>query len=155
MCSFSIFCSETFWTAFGSIIAGLGLGFIWYQIRATKKVSAADFLLKLDQEFNGKFTKYRKKLADDIKQKNSEIDFKIPDFFETIGLLLRHKVVPVEFVWQIFGDWVKNYWILIEPYIKEVRKKTKDETFYTEFEYLNTRMTEIDKKKKILRYWGL
>lgn len=144
----SIFSSATFWTAVGSIVAIVTLWFIGYQIKATRKISAADFLLRLEQAFSKELLDARKQLAKSIKEKAPDIDFELPDFFETLGLLLRHKVVDEELIWQTFSYWVRNYWILTESYITRMRNETKDKTFYTEFEYLSARMTELEKKKR-------
>src|SRR5262249_4692303 len=70
------------------------------------------------------------------------------DYFEDIGLLLRRRVVPAEFVWSMLGDYVLMYWQVLRDYVTWVRRSTDNPTYYEDFEFLNKRIAALEKKRR-------
>lgn len=55
-------------------------------------------------------------------------------FFEEIGLYMKREVFDLYLVWEIYGDYVLNYWLICKPAILELRKTHR--TAYASFENL-------------------
>ena len=147
--------SPSFWTAVGSAAAILGLYLIYTQIRISKEIAGADFLLKLDNRFStDEMKKNRHNLAktlmddpDNIEKIDKLVD-EVIFHFEDIGLLLRKGHVLGELVWVMQSYYILRYWKILNEYIEWLRETQKDRTFYTEFENLHMKMVEIEKKKR-------
>jgi hypothetical protein len=144
--------SDTFWIAVGSVGALVTLVFIYYQIKTSRMIAAADFLLKLVHKFDSKeMRSHRKKLMTIIKENpkdNQKIDTckEVLDFFDDVGLLLRKKVIPIEFVWSSFCYWILRYNGLLKGYIDWARGE--DPTYYDQFEYLAEKTLKFEEKKR-------
>ena len=64
----SLIASDTFWIALGSIGALFTLVMAYIQIRASRKIAAADFLLKLESKFaSNEMVEKRKKFMKILK----------------------------------------------------------------------------------------
>jgi len=145
---------ETFWIALGSVGAIFTLVLIFHQIRTSRMIAAADFLLKLVDRFDSKeIRSSRKKLMTIIKENpkdNQKIDTcrEVPDFFDDLGLLLKKKVIPIELIWSSFCYWILRYHELLKGYIDWVRKRDRDPTYYDQFEYLNDETLKFEEKSR-------
>ena len=146
--------SAVFWAAIGSFGTIVSLVAVYYQIRQSRLVVAADFLMKLDKQFQSKTMKKSRKELVDIVERNRE-DFntienhrEVPDFFENVGLLVSKNVVPVELVWSTFCYWILPYWSLLEKYVSWCRGTDKDPYHYSEFQRLYENVLRFEQKKR-------
>ncbi len=102
----NIVLSDTFWIALGSIGALFTLVMAYIQIRASRIISAADFLLKLEAKFTSlEMVEKRKKfmnilIASPEAFEKMDAFRDVFDFFEDVGLLLRKGILPKELVWS-------------------------------------------------------
>jgi dephospho-CoA kinase len=149
-----IFC-PTFWTAVGAIGTVGTLYLIYRQARTSKLISAANFLLTLDDRFfSDKMKKDRRDLAkalledpENMERIDNLIDPVIAHF-EDLGILLRKGLVLDELIWDMEGYYIVRYWQLSKKYIDWLRAKEQDETFYTDFDLLYNRILKIEKKRR-------
>jgi hypothetical protein len=149
-----IFCS-TFWTAVGAIGTVVTLILIYKQIRTSKLINGANFLLRLDERFfSDKMKKDRRDLAkalledpENMERIDNLIDPVIAHF-EDLGILLRKGLVLDELIWDMEGYYILRYWQLSKKYIDWLRTKEQDETFYTDFDLLYNRILKIEKKRR-------
>lgn len=145
--------TDTFWVAVGTIGAVIALFLTYTQIRASRIIAAADFLLRLEKNFNSVDMIAKRKKILKIWQKNLDDYEKMDcyrsvfDFFEELGLLLRKKIIPKELVWSDYCHWILYYYTAFSGYIEWVRKAYADVTIYCEFEYLFKEMQKYEKKK--------
>jgi hypothetical protein len=97
--------------------------------------------------------KARKRVAKALQNHIStqEIDT-VLDFFETLGILVRRHAVDDELAWNSFSYWVLRYAALTQDHIVARRKNESDETYWQEFEFLIKRFTEIEIKKRNLKF---
>lgn len=150
-----IISSPAFWTAIGAIGTVGTLYLIYRQARASKLISAADFLLRLDDRFfSDKMKKDRRDLVKAIMQDPENMD-RIDNFidpviahFEDLGILLRKGLILDELIWDMEGYYILRYWQLSKKYIDWLRAKEQDETFYTDFGLLYNRILKIEKKRR-------
>ncbi len=141
---------DTFWVAIGALGAVVALAFTYMQLRASRIISAADFLLRLESHFTAQdMLAKRKQILLMLKQ--SPTDFKemdvcrdVFDFFEEVGLLLRKKILPTDLVWSDYCSWVLFYWTAFKNYVDWARKSEEDPTLYCEFEYLFKEMKKYE-----------
>jgi hypothetical protein len=150
----SIISSDTFWLAVGSVGAIIALFLIYYQIRISRIITAANFLIKFESKFDSKkMRRNRRKLVSIIKNSPEEYAkmdaFRdVLDFFDDLGVLLEKKVVPIELLWSGFCYWVLRYRILLKDYINWIRKEENDPTFYCDFENLFKRILKREEKER-------
>jgi hypothetical protein len=146
--------SETFWVAVGSIGALITLILIYYQIKTSSMVAAADFILKLERSFHSKkMLATRRKLVQTISQnpkdfKQIESSREVIDFFDDLGVLVSKKVIPVELAWSAFCYWVLPYWTMTHYYVDWCRKSEKDPNYYADFEYLHKCILKYEEKQR-------
>jgi hypothetical protein len=150
-----IISSSTFWTGVGAIGTVGTLYLIYRQARVSKLISAANFLLTLDDRFfSDKMKKDRRDLAkalledpENMERIDNLIDPVIAHF-EDLGILLRKGLVLDELIWDMEGYYILRYWQLSKKYIDWLRNKEKDETFYMDFDLLYNRILKIEKKRR-------
>ena len=125
----------------------------YLQIRASRIIAAADFLLKLESRFCSiEMVKKRKKFMQILKDAPEDYErmdaFRdVFDFFEDLGLLLRKGIIPKDLVWSDYCHWILNYWIAFQGYINWARKKDDDPTLYCEFETLFKRIRGYEERR--------
>jgi len=112
--------SETFWSmisAFGqwTSVAFTGGGFflIWWQVRTSAKIAAADLILRIESEFIdhhvATYCKFQKggAWADDQVGPNEEADVTeiehYLDFFATLNMLRRQRLISLETIDEMFA----------------------------------------------------
>jgi hypothetical protein len=145
--------TDTFWVAVGAIGAVIALFLSLMQIRASRIIASADFLIRLEANFNApNMLIQRKQILQILKQ--SPKDYRrmdmcrdVFDFFEEVGLLLRKKVLPTDLVWSDYCVWTLYYWTAFSSYIEWTRKTEDDRTLYCEFEYLYEKMKKYERRR--------
>jgi hypothetical protein len=156
--SLSVFESDAFWIAVGSIGAIVALVFAAWQIRTSRLIAAADFLLKIhDTFYSANMIERRKEIAkifkdhpNDAKSLDSSHNaLEVLDFFEDIGLLVKKKVIPLEFVWSPYYYWILHYWTAAKEYVYWYRKTNHEPTYYDKLEYL---YNEVKRFEELTRH---
>lgn len=146
--------SETFWTAIGSVGTVAALFLIYRQVKHARYVSAYEFLRREDDRFRTEeMMKHRRDLAtallshpEDFRQIDVVADFLL-DYFEDLGLLVRKGLAPGYLVWSMTGYYVLRYWHALLPYINWVHQEWKDNTYYSDFEYLYGQVSKMEKRQ--------
>jgi len=128
----------------------LTLVYLRSQIRGAREVSGAEFLLRLNDRYNSKeMVKNRRDLANVLLEgERRQLPSAVLDFFETVGLLLRERLLKVELVWQYFGWSTLHCWQAVKAWVKEFRQGEQDQTIYAEFEYLSGEMMEVEQRRR-------
>jgi hypothetical protein len=123
-------------------------------IFVARRQSAAfreDLQMKLQLKFAERFdsprmAEARGELAQLLlkKAKREEISETVMDFFEDVGLYVRHGYLNEEMVWDTFGFYAFRWWIACKDYVLEERRLHDDQTLFTDFENLGKRMRKRD-----------
>ncbi len=104
----------------------LALCFAAWQIRRARKQTQIQHLLQLDHEFStNPLIEYRFALAKKRLENRNDDPFelyRLLDFFETIGLLVRRGFLDPHDVWNTFGYWILNLYKDAEDLIRELRE---------------------------------
>lgn len=138
------------------------------QANSYKLSVAADWVLKLDDQFGGKdLTKARYIVAAFILDIQEDQTLKLTytdvfdsrrarmldaleeiwDFFETVGALLRRGVLDDELVYVALFHWVNGYWNVGKEVFEE-RKKEEGE-IWVDFERLYHRLCKLEEKENV------
>jgi hypothetical protein len=149
-------CPDLFWimlTAFASWgLVVVSLFTSWSQIKTTKRLNSVQVLMTYETKFDSKeMLAARSKFANQLLNEapHQEIQEDVLNFFESIGLLLRLKVLDKEMVWCNFSYYAIYWEHVCKDYINEERKlKDDDPTLFEEFRNLSEEMYEIDMKKR-------
>jgi hypothetical protein len=145
--------TDTFWVAIGATGAMIALVLTYMQLRASRIIAAADFLLRLESHFNAQDMLVKRKqilltlneTPEDFRKMDIYRD--VFDFFEELGLLVRKKIIPTDLVWSDYCYWTLNYWTAFANYVNWARNSDDDPTMYCEFEYLFGKMKKYEKHK--------
>lgn len=106
-----------------------------------------DNLLKLEERFTSESFKSKRHLAaTDLLGKSEDGQSEdVFDFFETVGLLLRRKILDEETVHSTFFHWINLYWLAGQECIQQMRRDGRP--VYSDFEDLYKKVHEFEKKK--------
>ncbi|MGH9345296.1 MAG: GNAT family N-acetyltransferase [Terriglobia bacterium] len=144
--------SQTFWIAVGALGTVLTLCFIYKQVAGARNVSAYQFLREQDDRFRSpEMRRCRSNLARVLLTNPAHYDLmeqhanEICGYFEELGLLLRKGIAPRYLIWTMFDRPILGYWQLLSPYIRNYRKQERDDTIYSEFEYLWKKIARFEK----------
>lgn len=144
--------SQTFWMALGAIGTVLTLCFISKQVAGARNVNAYQFLRQEDERFHSpEMMRCRSNLARVLLTTPGKYDLMQPDadeicgYFEDLGLLLRKGIAPKYLTWTMFDRRILRYWQLLSPYIRNNREQERDDTIYSEFEYLWKKIARFEK----------
>jgi hypothetical protein len=132
-----------------------GLLLVWWKVRQIREVNAYELLRDEVKRFNSpEMRACRARLArtllasrrdfDKIEEEGGE---EVTGYFEDIGLLLRRRIVPAYFLWSMLADDVFNYWQALRDYLVWVRRTTRNETYYEDFDLLRNCLAALEKKR--------
>ena len=71
--------------------------------------------------------------------------FRVGGFFETLGALVKRKVVPLALVEDMFHGVIHRGWLKAQKPIEEYRNRTKHRGFMEWFEYIYRKTEECRK----------
>ncbi|MCW4044549.1 MAG: hypothetical protein NWE94_03415 [Candidatus Bathyarchaeota archaeon] len=149
----SIIGTDTFWVALGAIGALVALILTYLQLRASRIIAAADFLLRLENAFSATDMLVKRKqillilkeTPNDFRRMDTYRD--VFDFFEEVGLLVRKRIIPTDLAWSDYCAWTLWYWSAFRGYIDWARRSDEDPTLYCEFEFLFNTMLKFERRK--------
>jgi hypothetical protein len=136
----------TFLIGIGTIVLAVVAG---YQAWLLRNSTMADLTLKLDERFNDKLLRKRKKAAQSLKNRPAEHDADIEDvldFFETLGFLIRHRALDKKVVWHTFFYWIHGYWKFTRGFV--ANQQSTSPARYAEIEYLHEKTLKIEVKER-------
>ena len=90
-------------------------------------------------------------LADDRSLSSDELELRdsilvVCNIFQELGTAYKHRIVKRDYIWDVFGAFIRNYWRQLSPFILELRKLRHRHTLFQDFEDLAARMAKIDKR---------
>ncbi len=145
----------TTWAALiGTWVLVIGtLSFAYWQLRQTQRLHSASTLLDLRERFfNPRLRQARRELSSWLLQpgrKEEPDNWEVGLFFQLIGSLAHTGALDERLVWSAFGTWITGYYVFMtEPrdLIADWRTESHDPLIFAEFEWLATRMMELDQR---------
>jgi len=142
------------WSLVGTWALVVGtLVLMYWQTRQTQHLNSANAVMNLRERFDGgRMRAARRHLSDRLlKQAHEDIaSMEVITFFELVGTLTHRKVLDEDLVWEAFGTWVTAYyWALRNPVdlIAQLRASLEDPLVFHEFEWLHSRIEQIDREE--------
>jgi hypothetical protein len=120
------------------------------QLSVAREQLRVQFYLELRKQFDSPLLRERKLLAQQLKAgaAHDEINERVLDFFEDLGMLVRRNYIDREMVWDTFSYYAKGWWSACKDYITVERAdKGGDPTLFSDFGDL-VEMIYVDEMKK-------
>lgn len=141
------------WSLLGTWILVIATILLMYwQNRTAQSLNSANAVMDLRERYDaGRMRAARRHLSDKLlRQAHEDIaNTDVINFFELVGTLTHRRVLDHDLVWEAFGTWVTAYyWALRHPVdlVGQLRTNFKDPLIFHEFEWLNERLTSLDRK---------
>ena len=141
------------WTALGTWALVIGtLALMYWQTRQAQELNSANSILTLRERFDApRMRQARRSLSTHLVRGTHEdiTSVEVATFFELIGALTHRRVLKSDLVWEAFGGWVTNYYYALRhpvDLIGRTRSDLKDPLVFHEFEWLNDRILQIDRR---------
>jgi Domain of unknown function (DUF4760) len=143
--------SEWFWAMAQFLVIAFTLFFITYQINLQRLSNALSSLHTLREQWNSEMMcNARKGICENqnpLSRTISEHEGPVLTFFEEIGVYLEYGVISEMMIWDVYSYWIENYWLILEPYIKEYRNNVSDKTLFERFQSLHKRISNINRRR--------
>lgn len=119
---------------------------VWFEGKRSRFALGVELLFKMDDRFDSPEMRITRKLAAEalLKKENLKDAEDVWDFFETLELMLRRKVLDEEMVWHTFFYWIEGYWYASRVYI--AAHQEEEPLTYTGFRDLYERVLAIEKR---------
>jgi hypothetical protein len=77
-------------------------------------------------------------------------NLEVLSFFELIGAQTKRRILDEEMVWEAFGGWITAYYHAMHTPVDRIgklRETSRDPLLFKKFEWLNDRVTALDRKQ--------
>jgi hypothetical protein len=149
--------------ASASVVAGI----IYYafQLRHQSKIREMDAIVRMNPSFSLSLIDWQQaafKVAnlqfkdyEDFVKKYGSLATETPtimaihtigNYAEAVGLLLKRKLVSINYVWDCYGPTVIAFWEKLKPVIEGSRKQYNMPTVWVPFEYVYGEMKKREQK---------
>ncbi len=136
--------SGWFWTMAQTIVIFASLWLILRQLQSQRCANLLIILNDMKSDWNScKMIAARMEVCRHYGDKDkmiSHIEERVLSFFEAVGIWEKRKVFSRRIVWEYYSYYIEHYWPILKPRIDELRKKTRDDSWYENFERLYKRM---------------
>jgi hypothetical protein len=144
--------------------AGVMVGVVYYilDMRNQTRIRQTDLILRLQSDWRSRELRNSYEVVMNMKFKDfDEYAEKNPlwtgtpelraiadvgSFFDSIGILLRRRLIDIEMVDEIFSFYVKTAWEKVKPFV-EGRRRELDPRFRKPFEYLYNELKKREQQK--------
>jgi hypothetical protein len=158
----SLSCKDTaaagqFGDMFGCFTAALnglalfGVAYTIYLQNSAHVVTTLDIFHRRWNEIPMLRTRFRacQRILEAKDEKFSQSMQHVAEFFEHMGTLVKLQAIDSNVIWQLYSWYIESYWEMFEEGILAARRKHKDETGFSEFEWLYRQMQAISKSKNV------
>ncbi|MGP8072380.1 MAG: hypothetical protein ACLPZM_04530 [Thermoplasmata archaeon] len=141
------------WTTVATWVLAVGtLVVLYWQTRQAGQLHSSNAVMDLRDKFDTPRMRRIRRLTSAVLLKHAEADaanLEVPIFFELIGAQTKRKILDEEMVWEAFGGWITSYYHgMRNPIdrIQKLREAAHDPLLLAKFEWLNDRITTLDRK---------
>jgi hypothetical protein len=145
--------SEWFWTALSGIVLAITFVAIYRQLRHQRSQSAFEQLNLIEMEWaSERTTRHVLEVLSELVATGHATEVPtasaryIADFYERFGSLARAGFIAVHVLWSAWGPDCQLYWATLRPFVMRLRSDERTRTLYQNFEWLNDRLTEADRR---------
>jgi hypothetical protein len=142
-----------FWTMVQALIITVTLAAIYQQIKLQRSANMLQKLNDLRTVWNrADMLTFRMAVCTAHKSKDGRrevgADLEVLNFFEEMAVMLHKHILPIEFVWDSYSRHIEHVWPMLKSEVSELRKKTKDDTYYEHCEDMWKSVLRYSKKRK-------
>ncbi len=142
------------WATVATWLLALGtLGFLYWQTRQAGQLNSSNAVITLRERFDApRMRRVRRTTSE--KLLNNQLDdisnLEVLAFFELIGAQTKRRILDEEMVWEAFGGWITAYYGAMRApvdRIQQLRDLSHDPLLFKKLEWLNDRITKLDRKQ--------
>ena len=138
--------SQWFWAMLQSLVLFISLIFVLAQLRRLAEANNISAFSSSNSNWNsGRFREYRSTTCANYDKHDKSLNFmegQIAGFFEELAIYEQKKIISFDFIWNMYSYYITGYWTLLEPKVKDFRKRYQDDSWYENFESL---LIKVDK----------
>jgi len=145
--------SEWFWTAISGVVLAVTFVAIYRQLRLTRDGEAIRMLDSFHAEWNSeRMLRYRIDITRWIVSGRMAATAPrgslngVGNFWEKLGTLGRRGHLDTYLLWDGFGNDCVVAWYDLEQFAQSVRDEAHDPRIFEHFEWLKTRMNDLDRR---------
>jgi len=146
--------SIAIWSFVGTwiLVVGTLLLMLWQTLQA-QKLNSANAVMSLRERFDSpRMRASRRHLSERLlHHAHQDIsNLEVITFFELVGTLTHRGVLHDDLVWEAFGGWITAYYYALRnpvDMIGDLRTSMSDPLIFHEFEWLNQRVVQIDRRR--------
>ena len=132
-----------------ALIIGIIVGIV--TLRVSRNQQRFQIVEKFSEQWNSpRFMKIQKEFSSEPASIDNFTGGKVVlcNFFDRLGMYESEKIIKIEDVYKMFGNWPCVYWKLLEKAIDEYRTKYDRPRSWANFETLCKAIREFEKRKK-------
>ncbi len=141
------------WSLVGTWVLVVGtLLLMYWQTRSNQHLNSANAVMTLRERFDSpRMRVSRRALSERLLQASGGdlANMEVITFFELVATLTHRKVLDDDLVWEAFGTWISAYWWSLRhpvDLVGQVRQDLFDPLVFHEFEWLSSRMDDLDRQ---------
>lgn len=147
---------EWFWIMCQFIVVSITLILILRQVRLQNDSHLVNSFASFEARWNSMMMLQARRLSCEryrpgmtsIEQPIAHIGY----FFEEIGVYCKRGILDKEIVWEMYSFHIEHYWVMAKNSILSLRRESRDETFYKNFEDLYQTMCDLNRKNSAATY---
>jgi len=142
------------WATVATWLLAIGtLGFLYWQTRQAGQLNSSNAVITLRERFDAPRMRRVRRITSE-KLLNNQLDdisnLEVLAFFELIGAQTKRRILDEEMVWEAFGGWITAYYGAMRApvdRIQQLRDLSHDPLLFRKLEWLNDRITKLDRKQ--------
>jgi hypothetical protein len=142
------------WATIATWLLAVGtLGFLYWQTRQAGLLNSSNAVITLRERFDSpRMRRVRRATSERLldNQLGDIANLEVLSFFELIGAQTKRKILDEEMVWEAFGGWITAYYTAMHSPVDRIgklRTTSHDPLLFQKFEWLNGRITALDRKQ--------
>jgi hypothetical protein len=142
------------WATIATWVLAVGtLVALYWQTRQAGQLHSSNAVIALRERFDSpRMRRVRRHMSERLlnDQLGDITSLEVLTFFELIGAQTRRKILDEEMVWEAFGGWITSYYSAMRSpvdRIAQLREIARDPLLFGKFEWLNERITTLDRKQ--------
>jgi hypothetical protein len=141
------------WATIATWVLAVGtLAVLYWQTRQAGQLHSSNAVMELRERFDSpRMRRARRTMSARLLQNDlgDITSLEVLTFFELMGAQTKRKILDEEMVWEAFGGWITSYYHAMRSptdRIQQLRETARDPLLFGKFEWLNHRITTLDRK---------
>ncbi len=145
--------SAWFWAMAQFVAIVVTLPFIYRQVRLQAQANMLQTLEALAQKWDSPTLRAARSAAckahPRIDHRIGAIEYEVAGFFEDLALYFKRGVFDIDIIWERWSYFIEHYWAMFKPSIESMRGSTRDDTWFSCFEYLSLHIERTSRRRRV------